>query len=57
VTPKPTKSDIAAVARKLWYDESERREGRHTVRAVLETYFKRVERRRARARPRVCNEY
>ncbi len=31
-----TKAEVARIARKLWHYEGERREGRGTVRAVLE---------------------
>lgn len=46
----PTKSDIAAIARKIW-PHGERSEGRHTVKVVLEIYRKRIARRRALKRP------
>lgn len=39
---KPTKSDIAAVARKIWHYREEAREGRETVERVLEVYGKRL---------------
>jgi len=44
----PSKADIAAVARKIW-SSAERREGRQTVEAVLETYAA-LKRNRARRR-------
>ena len=38
-----TKAEVAHIARKLWHYEADRREGRETVRAVLEAAGLKVE--------------